>query len=264
MATRKKAAEVAVAVETKSVVPNLFSRAVQTAKETAPAKKTGTTIPLPKDVDDSGKIKKEYQPLHEAITAVIDQTKTKKAAESLVGAAKGTLNSFVESAFAQLYASLGASPETPIKVTNYLGDSLTYIVQDKTAQNPLSPEQVEMITTLVGPEYAKEMIVDVVEFMFNTDTMREPAGFVATGLSAEETAALPKVQDIVGEIVSKAISEDARLTDEQKSTLLSAKHKTLLRRSTLSRLAEITGGSAARIEELYEAFGSAVVRYLSA
>lgn len=233
--------------------PNLFTKAKGSAVE-KPSKSKGTVINLPKDLDDNGNLTGESRLLHEAVHDIIEQDAKEKAARNAGGAAKAVLMPHVVNAWASIAAQQSILPPTPVTVVNWKGESVSYVSQDKSGQNPIKEDQVELFKVLLGADKTVELVQERTVYALNPDTLAETA---AGPKASDETVA-----DVVFEIISGAIMESPKLSDDQKASLISATTKTMLKQNTYPRLVEICGSDVGKIESFLEAAGSAVVRYL--
>ena len=68
--------------------------------------------------------------------------------------------------------------------------------------------------------------------------------------------------DVVAELVSAAIDETDDLTADQKKSLIVSEDHTQLRPGTVNRMADLCKSDPKLMEQLFDAFGSCVVRYL--
>jgi hypothetical protein len=259
--TKKAAAKPAAK---KPAVPNMFAKAGSASKAETPAPSKGTTFALPKDLNEAGELQGSSLDQNMAITAIAAAKLEQKAATNKGNLAKGLLNPWALTRWAQEYAKLGVSPPGPVSIVNHNGEACTYVLQDKTQVNTLKADQVEMIGALLGPDAANRVIEESTVYSFDGSTMKAPAGEVPEGTSVEAAAEMATVQSVVFEIVSETLMADPRLTDDQKASLINAKSVTKLRPGTLDRLAEFCGSDAVKIEQMMEALGSGVPRYLLA
>lgn len=242
--------------------------AVATAKKKAqPKKPAGTTFQLPQELDAVGNLTAKCAELHEAIATAIKAKKEMSDAENRGNAAKGLIKPIVASQYANKVATSGCLPNTPIVVTNHRGESLTYVITDKTATKGLSDEQLEMLKEMLGPDTVDRITMEFRTYGFCPETMQEISGEVPVGLTAEEVVAMPRVHNIVAKRVSAALAEAVEageITAEQRSTLLTADIKTLLCKGEFENLAQFTGADVSRIEGVLEALDGVVIRYLKA
>lgn len=233
----------------KSPAPNLFANAKKAAAA-APKKEKGTVVQLPKELDTEGKLVGESKLLNDAVTAAIEAQVEEKTAKTKGNLAKTRLIPFAQSKVVELYAKLGVPPPTPFSLVNHNGESVTYVMADKSQQYPLNEEQVELFKSILGEDGAAKVIRDKTVFSFDPDTMEQQA----------ENAKDKTVLEIVAELVSAALANDTRLSDDQKSTLLKSSVKTFLQPNTLDRVAELCGADVAKIGQFYDAAGSSCTR----
>ena len=234
--------------------PSLFARAADKSADRPKKRKKGTVLALPKDLDGEGQLQGESKLLHEAVTTAIKAKRDMDAAKGLLGSAVGTLHEHAEEAWCAQYAVGGVQPETPVVIQNHLGESLTFVVQDKCGQNAVTEEQVELLGVLLGVEAAASLIETREVYGFNPDTMGQTAeGDKANG---EES-----VQDVIFKIVSDTIGKSPKLSDGQKAEIFTHVSKTYVKKNTLPRLAELCGSNVGKIAGFLQAAGSAIVRY---
>ena len=243
-------AKKAVVAKSPAPKPNLFAKAKEQAVA-APKKEKGTVIQLPKELDTDGKLIGESAILNNAVTEALEASAEEKAAKNKGALAKGRLSTYAESRFVELTAKLGVLPPTPVSVVNHNGESVTYIVQDKSQQNAIGQEQIDLFKEILGEGGAARVVHTKTIYAFNADTMEQKAA------NADLSVA-----EIVAEVVSAALATDARLSDEQKAELITSVEKTYLTPNTLPRVAELCGADSGRIGQFLTAAGSACVRYI--
>lgn len=232
-------------------VPNLFAKAAKAAAD-KPKKEKGTIIQLPKDLDTEGKLIGQSAALNKAVSNAIEAKAEEDAAKTKGTIAKNAIVGFAQNEVVKLYAKLGVPPATPVSVVNHNGESVTYVMADKSQQNAIGAEQVSLLETILGADAAAKIISKRTIVSFNFETMGQQAA----------NATDKTVFDIVAEIVSKALMADPRLSTEQKESLIVSAEKTYLQVGTLQRIAELCGSDAGKIGQFYEAIGSACVRSL--
>jgi hypothetical protein len=243
---KKSAATAAVAAPK----PNLFAKAKEQKADT-PKKAKGTIFQLPKELDAEGKLMGDSAVLNYAVTEALEASQEEKTAKNKGNLAKGKLAKYAQGELVKTIAKLGVMPPTPVEVVNHNGESVTYVVQNKAGQNPISGEQIELLQQEFGAELCALMTEQRETYAFNPETMAEATP------DGKNT-----VQDVVFEIVSAALVECKRLSDEQKANIIAATTKSFLRETTLPRVAELCGADANRIDKFFEFAGSTVVRYV--
>ncbi len=226
---------------------NPFAAAANKATA-APAKKPkGTTLALPRELDGEGQLTGESLELNTSVTEVIQASIDERAAKNRLDLHKGKLARWALDRVIAETAKQGVLPNTPITVTNHLGEAVTYVIQDKCQQNALSPEQVQLLQATFGEDGAERMIETRTVYSFNSDVL------------GEQSAVPGKT---VLEIVGEAIMTAEGLTDEQRAALLQAQSKVFMRQNTLTRIAELCSANVERITNWFAAAGSSVVKYI--
>lgn len=231
---------------------NLFKQAAQkTAAEAKTTKPKGTVIELPKELDTGGKLTGDSAKLHQAVADLLIGSSEEKAAKNKQNLAKGTLGRFAHPEIVRRIAKDGQVPPGPIKFVDHKGQSVTYVIQDKSQQYALKDDQVSDLRDLLGEEAANEVMVTEEVYAFNPDTMNEPlAGGEGT------------VADVVFEIVSKAVERNTKLSDAQKAALIRQDVVTKLKAGFANAAALHCGKDAGRIEDAFDILKSQVVRYV--
>lgn len=267
MATKRKTAAKSpssVPMTAKPVAVNLLKKAAASSKTKPKSVPKGTVFQLPEEVGNDGQMLERYSVMHKAVSDVIEASGEEKTAKNKSNMSKGMLKEFVEQKFAVTMAEKpGSLPETPIQVINNKGESLTYVVQDRTKSCGLNEHQQAALLAEVGDEFYERMTYDATMYSFNTDVMREIAGDIPANADMAAVAEMPKVEDVVGSILSEAIMNTTLLTDEQKSRLIVAETSRLVRREELDNISIQCRKDPDAIERVLEAInGTAIIRYL--
>lgn len=243
---------------------DLFAVAAAT-KKAEPKKNPGTVIALPKELDANGVLTEECQRLHDAVAMVIKAKEDEDKALNQGNLARGTLNPLVFGEFCRRIAVSGTLPDTPVQLVNHLGQALTYVTADKAGMYGLTPDQIEMLTEMLGADCVARITYEWKSYSFNPDVMQEIAGEVPVGLDKFEIAELPKVHQLVAKAVSGALKklvESELITQEQMSGLLKADVKTKLKKGEIAHIAQYAGADVNRIQGALEALGTTFGRYL--
>ena len=153
---------------------NLFAKS-KANQEDKPKKSKGTVWELPRELDAEGKLTGESAILHQAVTDAIAADAAKKAAENKGNMAKSRLSQYALSRYVENIANLGVLPTTPMAIANHVGESVTYVVQDKSGQNAITLEQKDMLASVLGEEVAEEIVVERTVFSFNPEVMQQKA-----------------------------------------------------------------------------------------
>lgn len=143
-------------------------------------------------------------------------------------------------------AETGELPPTPVYITNEEGESVTWVAQDRSASQAISPEQKEELMELLGEEEGKELLRTRVSFQFNSDVLARRG---ATSVVDKYLAMMTR------ELREKEIVKP----DED---LVRANICETFKPGTLKRLADICGRSTARIRRMIEIMGSGMTASL--
>ena len=252
----------ATGVKSAAKKPNLFKKAATiSAASQAAAKPKGTTIDLPRDLDAEGSLRGESKVLNEAVAAFIKAKSEVSAAKTRADQASGKLLPWVKARWAELYAGLGSKPATPVSVANHQGESVTFVLVDKSQQYKLSDESLLLLTELVGADAAEQMCERQVDFGFSSKKMRLPLMIKGKPVLGED-GVVRTVGDAVMEAVSDALYACEELDSEALDGLVDAKVVTRVKPNTMDRVAEIVGADCGKIAAVFDAFGSSASRYL--
>jgi len=167
----------ATATSPKADQPCLFTNAGDKEKA-EPKKPKGTVFALPIDLDDDT-LSEECAELHACVPEVAKAKADEKAAKNRGNAAKGLLGKFALPRFASEYATLGEMPPGPVTIVNHDGQSVTYVIQDKSQQNSLDDDQVAKLVALVGEEGVESITHEKEVYFFSSSTLAEQAAGVA-------------------------------------------------------------------------------------
>lgn len=157
-----------------------------------------------------------------------------------------TVSNYAERRFVEDYADLGVFPETPLCVVNADGEKVTYVVQDRSAQYRVKPEQKEALIQLMGEDAAADLLYEEVGLKFNRLVMAKPG-----------------VADAVEKALEQCITKlmkAGKLTEEDE--LVEADVKESFKPGTLDRLGILCGSDTTKMKAFLEAMGSSAVRYI--
>lgn len=152
--------------------------------------------------------------------------------------------------FIRDFADNGVMPETPMKVVNADGDSVTYVVQDRGSQYALKDEQIEALEDVLGVDVVEGLVYNETTIKFNRDVM-----------------ALPGVSEAIEAALEKAVVvmlKKGTLSEEQADELVEADVKRALKPGTLARAATLVGNDQTRLAAFIDAMGSGCTRYVKA
>lgn len=171
----------------------------------------------------------------------------KKAIDAKMKVHKTVVLSHSQETFYQQYADSGVFPETPMKVQNRDGETVTFVVQERN-QYGVKDESLAALTQLLGEDGAAELVYEETIFGFSRDLLAKEG-----------------VMEILGKHIENALAElteTKTLDDEQAEALLDADIKRSYRPGVLQRLALIAGKNAGKMRQVCEAIGSSCVQYV--
>ena len=171
----------------------------------------------------------------------------KKAIDAKMKVHKTVVLSHAQNTFYQQYADSGVFPETPMKVQNRDGESVTFVVQERN-QYGVKDESVAALTQLLGEDGAGDLVYEETVFSFS-----------------RELLAREGVMEILGKHIDAAMSEMVEshtLSEDEAADLLDADVKRSYRPGLLQRLGIIAGKNATRIRQICDAIGSGCVQYV--
>lgn len=171
-----------------------------------------------------------------------------KALEAKKSLHSQVVSKHANASFIRDFAEAGVMPETPMKVVNADGDSVTFVVQDRGSQYALKDEQVEALEAVLGEDVVAGLVYDETTIQFNRSVMAVP------GVSEALEAALEKA---ISGLVKKGVL-DADAADE----LVEAKVKRALKPGTLDRAASLVGNDQTRLAAFIDAMGSGCTKYI--
>lgn len=215
---------------------SLFAKAAEKSTKTAKKAKSKGRVWQAGDPagDEIGKA------VHELVVLSAEE-KAIKAKKSLfaVQVANYAQNNLIED-----YADTGVFPETPMQVMNNDGEKVTYVVQDRSSQYKVKPEQKEALVQLLGEDAVPDLLYTEVSLQLNREVMAKPG--VSEAIEKALVAAIKRLTK------SGVLDED----DE----LIEADVKETFKPGTLSRLGIICGRDTGKMMTFLKAMGSCCVR----
>ena len=193
--------------------------------------------------------------LGQAVIDLIRYQGERKAIETKENIQKGRLKSYAEDRYAESFAMNGVEPDGTMMLSNEDGQTVTFVVQDRSAGYAIKDDVLEAVEQVLGPDGAAAIIYEQTVFGFDTVVMSQK--------TKDDTGR--EVQEVLGERLM-ALLDDMRvegiLDQEQVDALLTAKNIRAFRPGTLPQLAEIAGRNIPRLKLLLQAMGGAIVRYI--
>jgi hypothetical protein len=190
----------------------------------------------------------EDQKVSDSIKMLASINAESKALEAKKRVHAALVVGYAERNFISDFSDMGVLPDTPMKVVNADGDSVTYVVQDRSGQYDLKPEQIEALTQILGEDVVENLLYTEHKFSFNREIMAIPG--VAEAVEKALMSALKKL------VSSKVIDEEAA------GQLIEANEKTAFKPHTLDRAAVLVGGDKTRLKMFIDAMGSSCCRYI--
>jgi hypothetical protein len=217
---------------------SIFAKATAKKKEDGPKQKKQTVWAV-----GDGESAKISTSIHELVML--------KAQEKAIKAKMGIHAKFVlnhaKSKFCESIANTGVLPDTPMKIQNQDGESVTFVVQER-HQYPVKDESVDALTQLLGEDGVRDLIYDETTFSFNRDVL-----------------ALDGVMPILSKHLERAVKELVKsetLSDDVAESLLDVEVKRSFRPGIIQRLGMIAGRNAVKIRQICESLGSTCVQYI--
>lgn len=223
--------------------PNLFA----TAEPTRPAKASAKQ-------DNVWKV--EDPTVAEAITVINTLGTEAKAIERRLEEKRAVVKAFAEDHWLRELALEGAS-DSPRRLVNKKGHSVTFVVQDRSATASLSDDQLHAIADgALDEDVSADELVEVSRvYSFNPTILAE---INASGRSVQDTV-FQAVSDALVTLHKKKV-----LTESQLRGLIRYEERTVLKPTVLGKLPEICGRSVERMKAFLAAIGSASVRFIRA
>ncbi len=184
-----------------------------------------------------------------AVHTVVELKAEVKALEAKMGVHKTLLLKYAKDEYYSDYAVNGVAPETPMKIQNHDGESVTFVVQERN-QYGVKDESVDALTQILGEDGAAELVYEETSFGFDR------------GLLAREG-----VMEVLGvhiEAAMEALVAAELCTEEEAEDLLDVKVKRSFMPGVLQRLGMIAGRNAGKMRQVCEALGSTCVQYIKA
>jgi hypothetical protein len=171
----------------------------------------------------------------------------KKAIDAKMKVHKTVVLGHAQETFYQQYADSGVFPETPMKVQNRDGETVTFVVQERN-QYGVKDESLAALTQLLGEDGASDLVYEETIFGFSRDLLAKEG-----------------VMDILGKHIEAALAELVEtntLDQDQAEVLLDADIKRSYKPGVLQRLALVAGKNATKMRQVCEAIGSSCVQYV--
>jgi hypothetical protein len=142
-----------------------------------------------------------------------------------------------------------------MKLVNAKGESVTFVVQDRSSGFEIKDDMYEDLGGLLGEGALEQVVVDQTTFGFDPIVMLAPT---PNGRTVQEV-----VGDRLGGMLEDMV-ERGELSRGQADSLLAVKTFRTFRPGFLQLLPAIVGKSVKKFSEVVDAVGSAIVQYVKA
>jgi hypothetical protein len=210
-------------------MPGLFTKATEKAAEKKPAAKRakGTAWEVGQTT--------EGMAVCTAVEELVKLDAKKKELDAQMKVRKGVVHRFAAAQHIADFAENGLPPDTPMKVMTAKGETVTFVVQDRSGQYKVSAEQEGALADLLGEDAAQSLLYTETSIGFERSILAKE------GVGEAVEAALESA--IAGLVEAGTLSED------QAGELIQASQKTSFKPGTMDRMAEICGQGATTSEE---------------
>lgn len=221
----------------------LLTKAADKAKskkseKTTKAKKKSTVWSVGSD--------EKGEALAESVKTLVELNAKKKAIDAKMGVHKTAVNKHARAEFFNHLAQNGVMPETPMVVQNADGQKVTFVVQDRAHNTSVKPEVRDDLEDILGEDAVEGMIVEETRFAFQREAVLNP----------EILGVIEKhLESAVGELVEAGLIEDVE-------DLVDIEQVSAFRPGILAQLPQICGKDSTKIQETFDALGSATVSYV--
>lgn len=159
---------------------------------------------------------------------------------------KSVIKKFADRQYIDNFVRHGVTPATPVMVQNEEGDSVTFVVQDRSASTEVKDNVFEDLVGLLGEDAANGLVYQEHLFSFDREIMSRPGvvELVEKGL-----------ESIVAELTEKGLIKD----DE---SLVFATSRRSYTPKILDRTLDIVGRDVSRVSRFFQIVGSAITRYI--
>lgn len=218
------------------------------------------------------------------ITEFLKLQAEKKALEGRAAIFKSRLTREANDRLVAHLVNTGTLPSTPTRLVNGNGESVTYVVQDRTGSKVIDDVTLGLLEDLLGPEAAQKLVVDEGEFSLNRDVMSRDGVSEVVEQTLDRAFSGIKFSEKESRLVKKAITalESAIPADKLESiraalfgvvavgqigqddvdALFSYKRVRHLRATVIPTMSQICGGVKDKIVEFLDVIGGACVRYI--
>lgn len=222
---------------------NLFKKAAVAATPTETKKKKQTSWVV------DGNANEELKELEDCISTINEVAIEMGTLENRSKLAKTKVAAHAERQFVSAIAATGILPETPMVVSNRTGQSVTYVVQDRSNTAEVGQEQIDMLIDLLGEDAANQWLHRHDVFSFDPNVLVDEI--------------FGPVTDAISEALTKLVAKGT-ITEDQMNGMISLKGSVKFKPGIVARLGEVCGRDSKKIATMLKILGSASPRYVKA
>lgn len=189
-----------------------------------------------------------------AIVGYRDFCEQIKALEIMRDHQKAIIKPIADAFYVEMLADLGEIPDGTMRLATVAGDSVTYVVQDRTDKHEVKEEDVEALDGLIDPGDVVGLYWVRREFAFDRDVMLERARHGT-------------VQDVVDAALTEVFDRFKRnglISASQRQRLIVCRATRSFRPGLVANLAKLCKRSSTLLGRLLDAVGGASVRFVKA
>jgi hypothetical protein len=223
---------------------NMFKNATAPAKEEAAPKGTTWTV----DILDLAEAVRQVNLLAAEIVRTTTLFKENTAA----------VKTYAEKRWLAHWASFRQQPETPVKVTTKAGDSVAFVVADKTRGFAPNAKMIAELGDLVGAVTLDGHLNPAVTYSFNDEVLALEAKDPMTSRKSTIMAMIARrINPLLEELVNSG-----QITRSQADALVSAEQVRVFDASFVAELPELCNRDPVRLGAAVTALGGAIVRFI--
>lgn len=190
----------------------------------------------------------ESEAVAKAVKTLVQLSADEKAMKAKKNLAMTVVAKMAKENHVRDFCDLGVSPDTPMKVQNSDGDSVSFIVQDRSGQYAAKPDQIAVMVQLLGEDAAADLTYTDVSLGLNGAILSIPGVSAAIEKSLEEA-------------ITHLVAEDM-LTGDQADELITAKSKTAFKPGTVERAAMLCGRDTVKMGAFFDAMSTSCTRFI--
>lgn len=199
--------------------------------------------------------KTENASVGDAIADFHECERESKALAVRAAFAKDTLKIYCEQRWIEVFGSTGEAPPTPVKLANSLGQTVSFVVTDRSAGLAIDDATYEELVDLLGEETVGVTTEERPTFRFNEDILSQAT---TKGKSIKDVVS-ERLQRMRTDLLTKGL-----ITQEQADGLLTFGKPRVFLPYFLVHLPHYCGLNVDRFVQVLNLIGSAVIRTIKA